>query len=182
MNVEDLTLYDYISIAERKIKTQRLSHLLTNEDAISFIAECVMQAAQTYKEDRMPLKAYLDLHARYGIGKWIQLQQKKKRSIDMVHQSALPNWIWRTCSLDKQLSPDKELINKEEKEMLVMLADIAKLTKVQRKHLELILHNRTPTQISKDIGNSKKNAHYVCGIVKDKLQQAAQKVLGNDYD
>lgn len=120
-----LSLSEYIKIAKKTIahfaSSSLASSMLKNEDAISFIAECLMKGSIRWKEDGgRELHSYLNQCAIWGIKRWVTNQKSANRysglSLDYILDESEGNSLYALLEDKKQRKePDlsiDEIINK----------------------------------------------------------------------
>ena len=83
MEIKELSLYDYLTIAKKCIgyftKSYIAYRMLRDEDAISFVAEYIMIGAQKWQDGKgRTLHSFLNQYAWYGIHKWLKMQSEQK--------------------------------------------------------------------------------------------------------
>lgn len=169
-----LSLYEYLSMARKIISSFAppgfKSKMLNDEDAISFVAEQLMEGTNRFTEEHnCTLSTYYTRCGKWAIGKWCDLTcNSKKRNKKLVHLSTVVNAGGHKPMYLSDTIMDKHNNNDFQIETL---RHFSLLTDKQKECLKMrFLDNMTYSKIAAYMGCSRQGAQYFVNQALTKLR------------
>jgi len=169
-SIDNFTLYDYLRLAEYHLKKND-NEDKNNDDAISFVAEEMMIAAQKYDPNiGCKFSTYIHYCGKFGVKKWIDSKNKSGHNPKTEHKK-------KECGYVVDYIGD--IIRKDENSKVDQIILETPLTNQQFHCVSNTLSGMSPSEISRHIGISRKAVYCHISKAKVKLHNTA---MGDKHD
>lgn len=158
-----LTMQEYLDIAHKIIIKNRLSKMINNDDAISYIAGWIMKADIKYNPAIGTINGFRKIYAQFGIKTWHKINSSKRKKFANSMTQLADEFLINAKSQDNVLQ--NILVNE-------ILDYIKTFPEQKQKIFHMYFYDKqTKASIGRQIGMSTENVRLIINSILKKIKE-----------